>query len=186
MNPSVNVPSVKLKGRTMKKISDINKKSKLYQAVAALSPELCIGTVLVIDPSIGSTSSSPGWAVYQRGSLIDSGIIHTGGSHLHLWQRARRLKGALETLCNEYCIDVLVYEDIPATSGFNQNAIASLLKAVGIVLACTTSSHVLGVHPASWKNYVRPEYTKGDKEDAIEIGHIVISLAARIREERNT
>ena len=170
----------------MKKISDINKKSKMYQAVAVLSAELCAGTILIIDPSIGSSSSSPGWAIYKAGNLIDSGIIHTGGSHLHLWQRARRLKAALETLCSEYNFDVLVYEDIPATSGFNQNAIASLLKAVGIVLACTTSSHVLGVHPASWKNYVRPEYTKGDKEDAIEIGYIAISLAERIRKERNT
>ena len=186
MNQSVNVPSVKLKGKQVKTINDISKKSKMYQAVSVLSGDLCDGTVLVIDPSIGSSSSSPGWAIYKRGTLVDSGIIHTGGSHLHLWQRARRLKTALETLCNEYNFDVLVYEDIPATSGFNQNAIASLLKAVGIVLACTTSSHVLGVHPASWKNYVRPEYTKGDKEDAIEIGYIVISLAERILAERNT
>lgn len=158
----------------------------MYQAVSVLSSDLCDGTVLVIDPSIGSSSSLPGWAIYKAGNLIDSGIIHTGGSHLHLWQRARRLKTALETLCGEYNFDVLVYEDIPATSGFNQNAIASLLKAVGIVLACTTSSHVLGIHPASWKNYVRPEYIKGDKEDAIEIGYIVISLAERILAERNT
>jgi len=75
---------------------------------------------------------------------------------------------------------VLVYEDIPATSGFNQNAISSLLKAVGVVLCSTTSSHVVGVHPASWKNYVRPEYKKGDKEDAIEIGRIAIALAQHI------
>lgn len=169
-----------------KQIKDIPKKNKLYGEVERLSAELALGNVLVVDPSIGSSSSLPGWAVYKHGSLVDSGVIHTGGSHLHLWQRARRLKAAIEILCNEYKFDVLVYEDIPATSGFNQNAIASLLKAVGIVLACTESSHVLGVHPASWKNYVRPDYTKGDKEDAIEIGHIVIGLANRIREERDT
>ena len=164
----------------MKDVSEINKKGKLYQDVARLKGPLAYGSVLSIDPSIGSTSSSPGWAYYQSGQLIDSGVIHTGGSHLELWQRARRLGDALRTLCSEYKVDVLVYEDIPATSGFNQNAISSLLKAVGVVLCSTTSSHVVGVHPASWKNYVRPEYKKGDKEDAIEIGRIAIALAQHI------
>lgn len=161
----------------MKSVSEIGKKTKLYENVDKLKGPLVWGGVLSVDPSIGSTSSSPGWAYYQGGQLIDSGIIHTGGSHLELWQRARRLGDALRTLCSEYKIDVLVYEDIPATSGFNQNAISSLLKAVGVVLCSTTSSHVLGIHPASWKNYVRPEYKKGDKEDAIEIGWVAISLA---------
>ena len=164
----------------MKTFADIGKKTKLYQEVDRLKGPLVYGNVLCIDPSIGSSSSSPGWAYYQGGQLVDSGIIHTGGSHLELWQRARRLGEALRILCSEYKIDVLLYEDIPATSGFNQNAIASLLKAVGIVLACTTSAHVLGVHPASWKNYVRPEYKKGDKEDAIEIGWVAIGLAKHI------
>ncbi len=164
----------------MKPVADIGKKTKIYQEVDRLKGPLVYGNVLSIDPSIGSSSSSPGWAYYQSGQLIDSGAIHTGGSHLELWQRARRLGDALRLLCTEYRIDVLVYEDIPATSGFNQNAVASLLKAVGIVLACTTSSHVLGIHPASWKNYVRPEYKKGDKEDAIEMGWVAISLARHI------
>lgn len=164
----------------MKKVSDISPKGKLYQEVSRLKSPLIYGTVLSIDPSIGSSSSSPAWAIYRSGELVDSDTIFTGGSHLELWQRARNLGDILRMLCNENHVDVLVYEDIPATSGFNQNAIASLLKAVGIVLACSKSSHVLGVHPASWKNYVRPEYTKGDKEDAIEIGHVVISLARHI------
>lgn len=164
----------------MKKISDIPKKTKLYQEVSRFRGPLVYGNVLCIDPSIGSSSSSPGWAYYQAGQLIDSGIIRTGGSHLELWQRARRLGSSIKLLCDEFRVDILIYEDIPASSGFNQNAVASLLKAVGIVLACSESSHVLGIHPASWKNYVRPEYKKGDKEDAIEIGYIAISLARHI------
>lgn len=166
-----------------KAITSINKKGKLYQDVTKLYGPLTYGTVLSIDPSIGSSSSLPGWAIYRGGTLVDSGTIHTGGSHLELWQRARRLGDALRTLCGEYKIDVLVYEDIPATSGFNQNAISSLLKAVGVVLSSTTSSHVLGIHPASWKNYVRPEYQKGDKEDAIEIGWVAISVAQYIESQ---
>lgn len=164
----------------MKQVSDIGKKTKLYENVDKLKGPLVWGGVLAVDPSIGSSSSSPGWALYNGGQLIDSGTIHTGGSHLELWQRARRLGDSISLLCQENKVDVLVYEDIPATSGFNQNAIASLLKAVGIVLACSKSSHVLGIHPASWKNYVRPEYKKGDKEDAIEMGWVAIELAKYI------
>lgn len=164
----------------MKDISKVNPKGKFYKDVSKLYNPLLTGRVLVIDPSIGSSSSLPAYAIYQHGQLTDSDTIFTGGSHLELWQRARKLGDALRILCHENAIDVLVYEDIPATSGFNQNAIASLLKAVGVVLSSTSSSHVLGVHPASWKNYVRPEYKKGDREDAIEIGYVTLSLASYI------
>lgn len=164
----------------MKTPAEIPPKSKLYQAVKAERNVLLVGVVLVIDPSIGSSSSSPGWAVYTRGRLTTSGTIDTGGSHLPLWQRARKLGEEMRQLCEQYRPDILIHEDIPATSGFNANAQASLLKAVGIVLACTDTESVLGVHPASWKHYARQSYTKGDEEDAIEIGYVVIALARHI------
>lgn len=166
----------------MRQIHEVVKKSKLYEGVASLADVLSTGSVFVVDPSIGSSSSSPAWALYRKGVLIDSSIISTGGSHTPLWARARMLGQTIAYLTNLHWPDVLVYEDIPATSGFNQNAIASLLKAVGIILACSKSEHVLGIHPASWKPYVRPEYKKGDREDAVEIGYIVTSLAAYITE----
>lgn len=164
----------------MKTIADISPKSKLYQEVDKLSLELRTGMVLVIDPSIGSSSSRPGWAVYDTGKLYYSGTIDTGGSHLPLWKRARTLADEIRALCDDFAPTLLVYEDIPATSGFNANAQASLLKAVGIVLAATNTEECLGIHPASWKNYVRPEYTKSDEADAIEIGWITIALAEHI------
>lgn len=164
----------------MKQVADIPPKSKLYQEVKKLSLELRTGMVLIVDPSIGSSSSRPGWAVYDSGELKYSGTIDTGGSHLPLWKRARTLADELKAICDDFAPTMLVYEDIPATSGFNANAQASLLKAVGIVLAATNTDECLGVHPASWKNYVRPEYKKGDEEDAIEIGHVVVSLAFHI------
>lgn len=164
----------------MKKPQDIPPKSKLYQEVKKEKDALLVGVALIVDPSIGSSSSSPGWAVYTKGKLTASGTIDTGGSHLPLWQRARTLGEEMGKLCQRYQPDILVHEDIPATSGFNANAQASLLKAVGIVLACTDTESVLGVHPASWKSYVRQSYTKGDEEDAIEIGYVVTALARHI------
>lgn len=170
----------------MKTPQDIPRKSKMYEVVSEHVDLLTQGIVLVIDPSIGSSSSAPGWAVYFCGELKDSGIIDTGGSHLPLWQRARTLGNHLKYLSDKHCPDLLIYEDIPATSNFNANAQASLLKAVGIVLACTDTESVIGIHPASWKNYVRPTYAKGDKEDAIEIGYVAITLAQHIESTRSS
>lgn len=164
----------------MKTVADISPKSKLYQDVKRLELELRTGMVLAVDPSIGSSSSCPGWAVYDTGELKYSGTIDTGGSHLPIWKRARTLADELRAICDDFAPTLLVYEDIPATSGFNANAQASLLKAVGIVLAATNTDECLGVHPASWKNYVRPEYVKGDEADAIEIGYVTIELARTI------
>ena len=165
----------------MKQVTDIPKTGQLYKNVSPIALELTTCTVLVIDPSIGSSSSAPGWAVYNMGQLYKSGTIDTGGSHLPLWKRARTLADEIKSLCDDFGPEVLVYEDIPASSGFNANAQASLLKAVGIVLASSNTEYCLGIHPASWKNYVRPTYTKGDEEDAIEIGWVAISLAEHIR-----
>lgn len=164
----------------MKQPRDIPKKSKLYQEVLRERDALTVGVALVVDPSIGSSSSNPGWAVYHRGKLGDSGTIDTGGSHTPLWERARKLGEEMKQLCTQYGPDILVYEDIPATSRFNPNAQASLLKAVGVILACTDTVSVIGVHPASWKHYVRKSYIKGDAEDAIEIGYVVVALARHI------
>lgn len=163
-----------------KPLNLLNKKSAFYNNVFRHKEVISGGVVLVIDPSIGSTSSAPGWAIYSAGSLYESGVINTGGAHTELWQRARKLGNALSHICVAYQPDLVIYEDIPATSGFNQNAIASLLKAVGVVISCTSSEYVFGVHPASWRGYVREGYKKGDEEDAIEIGHICVSLAALI------
>jgi hypothetical protein len=96
------------------------------------------------------------------------------------------LADEVRALCDDFAPTLLVYEDIPATSNFNANAQASLLKAVGIILSASTTDDCLGIHPASWKNYVRPSYTKGDKEDAIEIGYVAVELAKRIETAAGT
>lgn len=170
----------------MKTVADISSKTKLYQEVSQHIDDLTVGIVLAVDPSIGSSSSSPGYAVYDTRKLVHADVLDTGGSHLPLWQRARKLGELLRELCEKYRPDILLYEDIPATSSFNPNAVASLLKAVGVVLASTDTESVIGIHPASWKNYVDKHYRKGDKEDAIYIGKIAIDLAQHIKSNGNS
>lgn len=81
--------------------------------------------------------------------------------------------------------DVLVYEEIPPTrhGGGNAESHASLLKAVGAILSVSGPDYYVGIHPLSWKRMVRSTYSKGDENDAKEIGWITIEEAKRLKEE---
>lgn len=135
-----------------------------------------------VDPSIGSTSSQPGWAIYRKGNFIEGGIIPIP-HHLSVPKRLRMLANGIRKLYRQYDPDVLIYEEITSVNnrvGGNSNAHASLLKALGVILSVPGPEGYVGIFPISWKKLARPEYIKGDKEDAIEIGYVVIQLAKEI------
>lgn len=142
------------------------------------------GVVIAIDPSIGSSSSMPGWALYRAGALISSGTLGINPDQ-SVWKRLRDLARAMRSLYKETDPDVLVYEEIPSQrygGGGNANAHASLLKAVGVILSIPGPDVCVGLHPLSWKKMVRETYVKGDEADAVEMGWIAIAEAARIAE----
>jgi hypothetical protein len=161
----------------------IGKNTKSYSTIRNCLTQLIEGRVLSIDPSIGSTSSLPGWAYYVSGELIASGEIEIDPS-LPIWKRLRLLVHGIRKLYREYEPDVTIYEEIPPQrhGGGNAEAHASLLKALGAILSVSGPDYYVGIHPISWKPMVRSTYVKGDKEDAIEFGWIVIEEAKRIRE----
>ena len=145
------------------------------------------GTVLAIDPSIGSNSSMPGWAIYSQGNLIDSGIIEIVPKQ-EVPIRLQILSRKVRQLELMYKPDILVYEDIPSQrhGGGNANAHASLLKALGAILSVEGPAAHIGLHPQTWKRLARDGYTKGDEEDAIEMGWIAIDIAKWFNESENT
>lgn len=162
----------------------LTRTSKAYSQIVKCSYPLQEGVILSIDPSIGSTSSQPGWAVYTAGKLQCSGTLEINPEGTQ-WQRLQRLRTHMYGLMQFYTPDVLVYEDIPAQrhGGGNAEAHASLLKAVGVILSISGPDHYVGLLPVSWKKMVRESYFKGDEQDAIEIGWIAIQEAKRISEE---
>lgn len=162
----------------------LTKTSQAYQQIQGCLLQLQSGVVVAIDPSIGSSSSQPGFAVYREGDLVTSGTFQIEAT-LPVWTRLHKLVHQLRHLYKEWSPDVLVFEDIPSLrqGGGNANAHASLLKAVGAILSVSGPDYYVGLMPLSWKRMVRSTYVKGDRQDAEEIGHIAISEAKRIEEE---
>jgi hypothetical protein len=152
----------------------------------ALTP-LLRGRVIVIDPSIGSNSSQPGWSLYVAGEYVESGVLQIPVSR-DVPARLQELHRQLRELYRLHDPDCLVYEDIApqrygGTDSFgNANAHASLLKAVGATLSVPGPSHFVGLKPTTWKRLVRPGYVKSDEADATEIGYVAMLIARDIEQ----
>ena len=156
----------------------ISKNSQAYVQTQQNLQGITRGLVVVVDPSIGSSSSMPGWAVYREGHYVASGIFEINPTKPKP-ERLRSLGRQLLALYQKYPPDVLVYEEIPAQRhGFgNAEAHASLLKSLGVVLSVPGPAGYVGIAPISWKNQVRESYVKSDENDAVEMGWIIIELA---------
>ena len=127
-----------------------NKTTEIYKRIRPLTSIIQKGTIIAIDPSIGSSSSMPGWAVYHLSELIDSGVLDIDSS-LSVYERAQDIHRKLHQLYKYYKPDVLIYEEIPDqaymppastrvnhrpsfATGNNAKAHSTLLKALGVVL----------------------------------------------------
>lgn len=165
----------------------LSRDSKAYQAIRECTFPLQHGIVIAIDPSIGSSSSMPGYAIYKAGELLGSGIfeLDLAKDRPH---RLQQLAYMLRKLYTTWKPDVLVYEEVPAMRHGFGNAVshASLLNAVGVVLSISGPDYFVGIMPVSWKGQVRSTYAKGDEADAIEFGWIAIQEAARIEKQEGS
>ncbi len=154
------------------------KRTQIYAAIRENCLALSRGVVLVVDPSMGSLSSKPGWAVYSAGDLADSGVleVHTEGTR---WYRLKEVYRQLANLSAAWYPGVCVYEEIPvsAHNGRSQVSHASLLLALGVTMAAVEAEGFVGIAPNSWKRFVSDGYLKSDEQDAIEMGRIVIDMA---------
>ncbi len=159
----------------------LGKKSKAYISIEGCIKEVLEGLIVSIDPSIGSSSSQPGWAVYREGNLLHKGTFSIEPTK-SIPGRLQDLHNYVRKLYNKYPPDVLIYEDIPAQRQGGGNAVAhsSLLKAVGAILAVPGPRKHVGIMPISWKSEARATYVKSDVNDAIEMGYVVIQVARRI------
>lgn len=157
------------------------KQSKVDYQVAKCKSALLEGTVLAIDPSSGSASSLPGYALFRCGELIDSGVIDLKVG----WELHRRLSQLATTLREDFEeVDVLVLENIPVTGfGRSSKAHASLIKAVGAILSSAKYKALVEISPSTWRAYIKrhadefTEYEKSDEWDAIIMGYCILDKA---------
>lgn len=159
------------------------KTTQAYTEIRNAAHELQHGIVLAVDPSIGSQSSMPGWAVYSGGELVHSGVVAIdSGSSTPL--RLQRLNYSIRKLVAEHQPDVMVYEaitDVPY-KGFSARGHAPLQKALGAILSISGPSKYVGLFAISWTRMARETYRKGDENDAVEMGWVAIAEAKRIQE----
>lgn len=143
--------------------------SKLHHALEQHGELLKTGTVLSIDPSSGSQNSQPGYAIFEKGKLQDSGIIRIK-ARVALYNRLYELAEALR---HDFIKpDLLITEGISiimSGSGFAGPGMVSLQRAIGVVQSCF-SAPCLEVAPVTWRKYIPSEYKKTDENDAIMIG----------------
>lgn len=165
----------------------ISKTNKLYKSLGKNKRfnKALDGTVLVIDPSCGSRSSLPGYSVYCRMELIDSGTLPiTLGAPL--FKRLHQMRGFIHLVENKYGpVDLAVLEEIPVAKGrFTDKGLASLMQAVGATVASISCQHIVFIHPLTWRAWMPAGYVKGDRADAELMGSVVLEYARSIKGEK--
>lgn len=155
-------------------------KNKCYEAVLT-------GTVLAIDPSIGSKSSMPGYAWFEKGELVESGIFElprTLGKHKRLYELGRIIREEFEVP------DVLAVERIVSNvfrggANMNSQGLASLHKAVGVVMGALPVEHMVEVATSAWRPYAPEGMEKSDERDSIAMGFCVVDKSLKIKESKS-
>lgn len=165
----------------------ISKTNAVYRDLAPLYKDAG-GWVLCIDPSIGSKSSAPGYAVSVGGVVTESGTIDTGRSkttHDRLYELGRTLREEFTTPSGDPW-DLLIIEAIPAkrwrATGWGQRGSikqqVQLHRAVGAVHASIRALACIEVHPATWHTVAPAGYVKSDEGDALCMLELVRQYAA--------
>lgn len=170
----------------------VNTDNKLYRSVRRCANQLVSGRVLAIDPSVGSSSSLPGYAIYIAGRLAEYGTIDidiSGSTYARLFELGRSLREDFEG----EGFDVLVVEDIPfARYGARNNdglkprsleAQIPLHRAVGAVLSNVKVQDCVAVAPVTWHSFAPVDYVKSDAGDAVCLGYVAIEYAKYAIEE---
>ena len=125
------------------------------------------GTVLAVDPSIGSANSMPGYALAQDGQVVDSGILRINPRDPHN-RRLAAIQSQLRHLTPNP--DVLVCEAIAPMLSVGGPNVIQLHWACGVIQATYPDAHTVLVPNQTWKKQIRDNnltYVKSDEHDAL-------------------
>lgn len=136
------------------------------------------GSILAIDPSSGSVSSQPGYALYKDMKLVEAGHIRVtpkNSIHKRLWELRDSLMNDFETP------DLLVTEHIGSSLwGSNNQGALALQYSVGVIMS-VFDCPLVKVSPLTWRKYIPDGYIKTDANDAIMLGYTAMLEAAQMR-----
>lgn len=163
--------------------------AQLQTKVAAVSPLILKKCMIAIDPSCISASSVPGYAIFRKGELEESGVISGISPRADLSARLQFIAEYIRYNLEDP--DVLVVEQIPVVRTGRLNT--SLVKAVGAIISSFSCANVIEPLPVVWQKYLdqthendyetAKEYRKvmkTDEQDAIEMGRAIIKIAREL------
>lgn len=141
------------------------------------------GRMLSIDPTSGTMDRSTGqasvagWALFDEGLLLSSGIIEIPSAA----RKEERFRSLLNILHDEFddTYDVLAMEDIPlARRRGNFNTSQTLIQVCGVYIA-GVSGELVELNSHTWQAVARRigGWVKGDESDAQYIGLAAIAFA---------
>ena len=139
------------------------------------------GLMLCIDPSSGGQGSHVGYALFDKGILIEAGEINMSDHwdqpvSVRLFHLSECLKQSFTTE-----VDLLVVEKIRSVSrGRAYTANHQLMWSVGAIQASIPHKKTVEIHPRTWQGVVSRtwlKYSKSDMNDSIGIGCGMIALA---------
>jgi hypothetical protein len=162
---------------------------KCKEKLARHKESILIGTVLCIDPSCGSESSMPGWALFKQGVLISAGTIELP----HRKDLKVRLRMLFEELQGFYVLKptVILLEEVPVKAlvirgiKMKDKSHNSLMQSIGVVKASFPAELPVIDFPASlWSRISRTngwaaspsQHAKSDALDAIRIGKAALHI----------
>jgi hypothetical protein len=143
------------------------------------------GSFLAVDPSSGKTSAA-GWALFQEGKLVESGIIEV----CSVASKENRLREIMKVVSQKFDpVDLLIVEKIDG-----RMATRILIQACGVYIASIESTCFFEMNIQSWQAIAKrlggwkktnkigdergdPNGREGDEVDAIYIGHAAVAFA---------
>lgn len=125
------------------------------------------GRLLAVDPASGK-KSSPGYALYEKGELVESGVIDIPGGGV-----GQRLSNLFVCLAEAFKdVDVLAIEKL-------RRVHPTLFWAAGVTVAAVNAPVLVEVPITFWKTVARQKakYAKADDADAECIGEVLVFIA---------
>lgn len=157
--------------------------SALERDVSPLISEILEGRILAFDPSSSSASSSPGYSLWEKGILLESGTLELPhGIPLH-----ERLYNLREDIVKEFeTPDLLMVERIaPMFAGSagkfagQPASVIALHRSIGVIMS-SFKTKILEISPVQWRRNVEDDYPKSDSNDATMIGFCAVKEASRL------
>jgi len=181
-------PKSQLSGNTRPlKIKAPPPPTKCELACQPATPFCTTGTIISVDPSIGSASSMPGYAIVVDGKMVDSGILAINHRDPHN-RRLASIQAQLRLLAPKP--DVLICEAIAPMLSVGGANVIQLHWAVGVILATYPDAVPVLIPNMVWKKHLKlaslDVYYKSDEHDAIALMWTMFSICqAKFKNEND-